>query len=463
MLALALAVSAQPASGQTLGDFASRQPLATAGDKAFYRIELPDAVYDGATRPDLGDLRVFNGDGALVPFAFLPRARAVSTQTPRRPLALFPLTVDTTRPDAADLAIKLRRDAAGTTVDIRARDGTPVAGARVTGYLIDTGSPDDPPLVALVLALPQAGNVNARVRIDASDDLDRWRTVVTDAPLVSLEYDGRRLTRDRVEFPPLRARYLRLTWLTPGAPELAAAVGDVGDRLVEPPRRVRKAAGAPDGDAPGTFAFDLGAALPVDRITLELPEVNTVAPVAWEARTAAQDPWHGVGASTVYRLRQDIGEVVSSELAIAPMPLRFFRARIDPRAGGVGATPPALLAGWYPQEIVFAARGSGPYELAYGSRRVTSGALPLATLVPGYAAGKPLPDTVGVATISTSPSTANLAALREPLDAKRWLLWGSLVLASLFLAYMALRLAQQMRTEGSADSAKRDGETAGRP
>jgi hypothetical protein len=191
--------------------------------------------------------------------------------------------------------------------------------------------------------------------------------------------------------------------------------------------------------------------------------MNTVAPVAWEARTAAQDPWHGIGSSIVYRLRQDIGEVVSNELAVAPMPLRFFRARIDPRAGGVGATPPGLLAGWYPQEVVFAARGSGPFELAYGSRRVAPGALPIATLVPGYAAGKPLPDNVGVATISTSPSTANLAALREPLDAKRWLLWGSLVLASLFLAYMALRLAQQMRTEDSPDAAKRDGETEGRP
>ena len=462
-LALAIAASARSAPAQTLADFASRQPLATAGDKAFYRIELPDSVYDGSTRPDLGDLRVFNSDGALVPFAILPRARAVSAQTPRRALALFPLTVDTTRPDAADLAIKLRRDAAGTTVDIRARDGTPVAGTRVTGYLIDAGSPDDPPLVALVLALPQAGNVNTRVRIDASDDLDRWRTIVADAPLLSLEYEGRRLTRDRVEFAPLRTRYLRLTWLTPAAPELAAAAGDVGDRLVEPPRRVRKATGTPDGDAPGTFAFDLGAALPVDRITLELPEVNTVAPVAWEARTGAQEPWHGIGSSVVYRLRQDIGEVVSNELAIAPLPMRYFRARIDPRAGGVGATPPGLLAGWYPQEIVFAARGSGPFELAYGSRRAAPGALPVATLVPGYAAGKPLPDNVGIATISTSPSTANLAALREPLDAKRWLLWGSLVLASLVLAYMALRLAQQMRSDAAPDAAKRDGETEERP
>lgn len=35
--------------------------------------------------------------------------------------------------------------------------------------------------------------------------------------------------------------------------------------------------------------------------------------------------------------------------------------------------------------------------------------------------------------------------MREPLDLKRWLLWGSLVLASLLLGYMGLRLARRLR------------------
>lgn len=461
------------APAQVPSDFAMRQPLAISGDNAFFRIEVPDSVYDGAGHPDLGDMRVFNGEGALVPFAFVPRPAPVSTGSPRRPLALFPLTVDTTRPESADLSIKLRTDAGGTTVDIHSRDGTPVTGSQVAGYLVDAG-PSDTPLVAIQLQVPDSGNVNARLRIDASDDLDRWRTVVADAPLLSIEYDGRRLTRDRIEFARLRARYLRITWLTRAPPALSTALGDVGDRLVEPPRRVRKAPGVPDDAIAGAFQFDLGAALPVGRITLELPEVNTVAPVNWEARTNAQDPWHAIGASIVYRLRQDAGEVVNADHAIAPAPLRYFRARIDPRAGGVGVAPPMLVAGWYPQEIVFAARGSGPFELAYGSRRMMPGALSIATLVPGYAPGKPLPASVGVAQVSTAPTAANRSALREPLDLKQWLLWGSLIGASLLLAYMALRLAQQMRgadarrrddadpaTRAGVDSATRDGADPG--
>jgi hypothetical protein len=444
-----LALASSATAAETPTDFAVRQPLSTSADKAFFRIELPDAVYDGAGRPDLGDLRIFNGDGAVVPFAFLPRPAPVTMQGERRALAIFPLTIDTTSPNASDLSIKLRRDAAGTSVDVRARDGTPVAGSRVVGYLIDA-SGDDKPLVALQLPLQEAGTVNARLRIDASDDLDRWRTIVANAPVLSIDYNGRRLKRERVEFTPQRARYLRITWLTASPPELGSVLGDLGDRTIDPPRRVRKATGAREASATDTFTFDLGAALPVDRVTLLLPEVNTVAPVSWEARTRADDPWHGLGASVAYRLRQDDGEVVSVDHAISGVPLRYFRVRIDPKAGGVGATPPTLAAGWIPQEIVFAARGNGPFELAYGSRRIGPGALSVATLVPGYVAGKPLPANIGVATAANPPATANAGAMRDPLDVKRWLLWGTLVVASLLLAYMALRLWQQMR-DGDAE------------
>jgi len=429
------------AAAEAPGDFAQRQPLATSAAKAFQRIELPDSVYDGAARPDLGDLRVFNADGGLVPYAFVPRPAPVTAGAPRRPLALFPLTVDTTRPEAGGLSINVRRDAAGTTVDVRSRDGTPVSGTRVVGYLIDTGA-DAAPLVALVLPLPAGATVNARLRIDASDDLDRWRTVVADAPLLSLEFNGRRLTRDRVELPPLQAHYLRITWLAATGPELTAVEGAVGDRIVEQPRRVRTAPGTADGEA---FVFDLGAALPVDRLTLELPEVNTVAPVVWEARVNVQDKWRYVGAAVAYRLRGDAGETVDAGHALAPTTIRYVRARLDPNAGGVGATPPTLAAGWYPQEIVFAARGNDPFELAYGNRSAAPVALSMATLVPGYVPGKPLPDNVGAAGLSATPSAINRSALREPLDVKRWLLWGTLVAASLLLGYMALRLSRQMR------------------
>jgi hypothetical protein len=44
-----------------------------------------------------------------------------------------------------------------------------------------------------------------------------------------------------------------------------------------------------------------------------------------------------------------------------------------------------MRAGWVPQEIVFAARGTGPFLIAYGNVAAASSALPVTTLVPGYA------------------------------------------------------------------------------
>ena len=438
-------LAACAALGQSPGDFAFRLPVRAEGEHAFLRLEIPDAVYEGIVRADLGDLRLFNGDGEIVPYAFVPRATPVATASPRRTLAIFPLTVDTTLPDAADLSIKLRRDASGTTVDVRSRDGAPVAGPRVVGYLVDAGE-GDKPLVGLRLDLREAGQVNARVRVDASDDLDRWRTIVASAPLLSLEWNGRRLTRDRVEFSPQRGRYLRLSWLTPSPPALQAVQGDVGDVVVEPPRRTRRAAGSVDPADANAYLFDLGATVPIDRVTLALLQVNTVAPIAWQGRVRVDEPWRALGNSVMYRLRQDQGEAVNDDFAISAVALRYFRARVDPNAGGVGREAPTLVASWVPQEIVFAARGQPPFELAYGSRRIAPAAMPIPTLVPGYMIGKPLPGNIGVASPSPAPSAANAAALREPLDVKRLALWGSLVLAALLLGYMALRLAQQMRS-----------------
>ena len=437
---------ANAALGEAPIDFAMRQPLATPDGNAFYTLELPDSVYDGAARPDLGDLRVFNANGEAVPYAFLPRPRPIAAAGTPRPFALFPLTVDTTRPETADLSIKLRADAAGTVVDIRSRDGTPVSGSRVQGYLIDTGELDKP-LVGLTIRLHDAGDVNARMRVDASDDLASWRTVVASAPLLSLTYEGRRLEREKIEFGPLRARYLRLTWLTPGPPALQTVQGDVGLQLLEPPRRVRKAAGVPENENPNAFVFDLGGVLPVERLTLELPELNTVVPVYFDVRTEPQEPWRAVGITVAYRLRQDGGEVVNNPLAVPVSSVRYVRARLDPKAGGVGKTPPTLITGWYAQPLVFAARGEPPFELAYGSRRVAPGALAIRTLVPDYIVGRPLPANVGVATLAAPPSEANRAAMREPLDVTRWLLWGTLVAASVLLGYMGLRLARQMKRD----------------
>ena len=450
VVASCMAVAALTAHAEAPADFAYRVPLVSEGDSPFFRVELPGPVYEGAVRSDLGDIRVFNGEGTPVAFAFMPRAAPGREAGAAVELPIFPLRAESARQDLGDLAITVRRTPAGTTVDLVTRDGKAVAAERLAGYLVDASEAKEP-FAALTMSLPPSANTTTRVRVDASDDLVSWRTLVAGAPLLALEFGGRRLTRDRIELPSTTAKFLRVTF-EPGqaAPEFASVRGEAADRAVEAPRQWREATGTPVRDQPGAFEFDLGGRFPVDRVTLLLPEQNTVAPTQLFVRAAAADEWHPVASTVFYRLRQDGGEATNAPVAINAGEYRYWKASVDPKAGGMGAQAPQLSFGWYPGIIVFAARGKGPFELAYGSARVNPRALSIETLVPGYDRVKRTTASFPLARTGAVNAVPESAALKEPIDAKRWILWGSLVVAAAVLGWMAFSLSRQMRNPPSS-------------
>jgi uncharacterized protein DUF3999 len=461
-IAIGLAALALAAQAQAPSDFAWRLPLSTTGDGAFFRVEVPAAVYDGALRADLGDVRVFNADGAPVPIAFLARPAAAREATAPVALQLFPLRVDRDRRDLGDLTMTVRRDASGTTVNLATRDGAAVAGERLAGYLVDA-SDQKSPLTALTLSLPEGFNVSTRVRVEGSDDLAGWRVLASGAPVLAVEFGGRRLSRDRVDLAPGPSRYLRIA-TEPGQPplEIAGARGELADRLIDPARQSRKVEGVADKPNSGEYVFDLGGTPPVDRIALELPEINTVVPAQVYARRDPKDEWRAVGATVFYRLKQDTDETTSPPWPVATAPARYWKISVDPRSGGLGNKPPTLTALWIPQALVFAARGGGPFELAYGSAQAKPVALPIETLVPGYEA-RVTPATFALATAGAAKTPPAMAALRQPVDLKRWLLWAALGLATLVLGWMAYALSRQMRTPASAATSASGDERDGAP
>jgi Protein of unknown function (DUF3999) len=183
---------------------------------------------------------------------------------------------------------------------------------------------------------------------------------------------------------------------------------------------------------------------------LLLPEQNTVAPAQLFVRAAAADEWHPVASTVFYRLRQDGGEATNPPVTVNGGEYRYWKASVDPKAGGVGAQAPQLSFGWYPGVIVFAARGKGPFELAYGSARVNPSALSIETLVPGYDRAKRTVASFPLARAGALTAVPESAALKQPIDAKRWLLWGSLALAVIMLGWMAFSLSRQMRNPASS-------------
>ena len=463
-LIVAAAVSVATTSGgaEKPKDFAFGIPLTVEVDSAFYRAALPAAFYAGSARPDQGDLRVFNGDDAVVPYARLDSPVATREKKSASALGFFPLRVDEQGGDLSGLSLTVNRSAGKTVVSLTTKEGQPVPAQRLAGYLVDATDAREP-ISAIVLAwTPKPGGMNTRIRVEASDNLDQWRTLVGDAPLLDLEYEGRHLLRDRVEFREASARYLRISWPTAQPPlQLNAVRAEFGDRVLETPRQWTEALGSAVVDNENEYQFDLGGALPVDRVAIELPELNSVVPAQLLARTAPAEPWRPVTSLVTYRLRQDAGEVSAPPFAVAPVTYRYWLLRVDPKSGGLGRGQPRMRAGWIPQEIVFAARGTGPFLIAYGNVSAASSALPVTTLVPGYATAGPPLGVIAVARTGAAAPLGHLEQAKPPREYRRATLWGVLILGVVVLAWMAWQLSRQLNV--SSPSLKSEADAGDRP
>ena len=101
---------------------------------------------------------------------------------------------------------------------------------------------------------------------------------------------------------------------------------------------------------------------------------------------------------------------------------------------------------------MFAARGRGPFVLAFGKYEATSGSLPIETLVPDYASKRVVPASVAVARTAARVELGGATRLEKPPETKRWVLWGVLLLGALVLGWMAWRLSRDMATGASTSS-----------
>ncbi len=454
---LAAQVATVAQGAEKPADYAYGLTIEASGSEALYDVTLPTAVYQGVTRRDLGDVRVFNGAGEVVPHAWRPRRTEKAEAGQRVPLTLFPLKA-ASDVNLDGLSINVTRGANGmlgaVSVNVQGEGSKP--GVETVAYLIDLSS-QDRALRAIELDWKSAEGFSGKLRVDASDDLANWRALVTSAPLLNLNVGGQRLQQKRVELPQQKVKYLRLAWVRadkPVAPEITTVSAELADKSIEAVREWRKFS-ATQSEKAGEYVFDLKGLFPVDRLRLELPQVNTIAQVEVLVRGKADAPWQSVTRSVAYRLNQAGAEVQSPDIQLSAAGERWMMIRVDQRGGGIGGGMPVLNAGWVPHQLVFAARGGPPFMLAYGNASMPSEALPIASLIPGYREdsvtnvraaknGEPRPISVQAAGSSAQKELGGQARLQHQTDWKRWSLWGVLGLGVLALGVMAVRLVRQL-------------------
>ena len=440
-----VAMSAAVAWGQAPSDFRTQAEVTTTSKDALHRVTLPFEAYRD-TKPDFGDLRIFNAAGEALPLAFTGEPDAVRSELPPVSLPLFPVSAQAQSKVAGNnLDVVVRSNADGTIVSVQGRPASKPAPRKTTivAWLLDasqvTGS-----IRALVVdwdVVP--GTEFAGVSVDASDDLKSWRRVAQ-SQLVHLEQGGMKLEQRRVDFGSLRARYLRITGEQAGF--ALKSVEALREDTVKPAPRVARAFGATPGAKPGEFAFDLGARIPIETVRVVVPP-NSVGPFSISTRDGETGPWIPLASATFYRLMHGGGEIESPAIEVSRRSARYVLIQLDPRSPGIGANMPSLEVQWRPGQIVFVARGHGPYTLAFGNREAQRAILALNQLMPDYKQGAemsiPEDKIVKVTTIIKSESP--LRAVVGEVNQRKLVLWLVLLAAVGVLGWMAWRLMRQVK------------------
>jgi len=425
-------------------DFAHQVPLALSGEGPWYRLPLPLEVQLHAQQTDLSDLRVFNAAGQAQAYALVresAQSRENRTLTDVKWFPLYNAADDTERAPS----VRVQSNANGTLVEVQPSSRLEAGEEELRGWLLDA-SALKAPLQQLVLDWTSERDGFQRFTIEASDDLQHWQSW-GEGQVARLTFADERVEQHEVSLPGQSARYLRLLWDSPSsAPVLTSAQLQSASRESLPLPLVWSQPLAGSTGKAGEYTWQLPKGLNVEQVQVELSQANSLAPVTLAGRRESSLPWQPVSSGLLYRLTQNGKDVLQDHLQLSGQIVQQLKLTVDERGGGLGTEAPTLRYAVRPTQVVFLARGEGPYSLALGSATVKAASLPLTTLVPDYHPARLA--TLGTATVNgTTTATPAAVTVTAPATVdtnwKKIGLWAVLLLSVLFLAAMAFSLLRK--------------------
>jgi hypothetical protein len=102
-----------------------------------------------------------------------------------------------------------------------------------------------------------------------------------------------------------------------------------------------------------------------------------------------------------------------------------------------------MTVGWVPRKLIFAARGSAPFQIAYGSATAQPAALAVESIVPGWRSDSQM----RITQAETLPERllGGAGALQRRPDYTVYSLWAALVLGVSLLGWMTWKLIKQLQ------------------
>ncbi len=451
---LGLAATEALAAVPTPEMFAYGMRLEANGDQALYETPLPLAVYQGTTRADLGDIRIFNAKGAVVPHA-LRQPLTKSERTPRTntPVPFFPITGRADQP-LGDISLHIKRNQEGKIVEVNiAGDSETKTGGKLLGYLVDATSLQTG-IDSLQLSWADADSgFSSKILVEKSPDLLYW-TAVTTGSITQLRHLGHRLDHNTIEFTTSAAKYYRLTW--PAGQGLPSAMTGVtalshADTVTTQPQHLWTAPPANLAEnKKTTYLFDLKGNIEVQRVKIRLREKNTLAEVRLCSGKTPDKPemehWRGLA----YTLDINGESLSTPAVAVKPGTHRYWMLTVEESENSLGM-PPVVEFGWQPRRLVFLAQGDGPFLLAYGSTRVEPTRFQVNTLLDRFRSEKGREISPRIITTGAQYALGSEKNLRPSLQSLPWrkyLLWAVLFAGVAFIGWMTRNLYKQMQAAG---------------
>ncbi|MDK9708562.1 MAG: DUF3999 domain-containing protein [Desulforhopalus sp.] len=432
-------------------DFAAGYYLEVTSPGPLYSLELPLDVYRTVRRPDLGDIRVFNGAGEVVPHSLRDVAVPPEAVRKKASVPFFPLFENTANPGQSDLAMQVVRNSSGTIVSINADPKPGAGGPQTTSYLLDLSGLKTPVGELDVHWIAGQGSPVYAVTVQHSSDLQRWIPLVANAPLADLQHGGARVEKRNIILPYGPQKYLRLTWQG-GTPLVLNRVDAVSP--IVPSRQPRQwddlGSGVVDtGEKVPALNYKTSLRLPVSSAQMVFFDKNPTARIALQSRPTDKDPWHTRCEQVFYKLSFTASEVRNEPCVFQPTTDTLWRAVVREDGAGIGSRQqiPTLQLGWNPSELVFIGRGEPPFLLAFGSAGLEQQDRGDSTVVLQALNAGPANQGIGSARLGSRRELGGERALKSlppPPPWKKWLLWGVLVAGVACLAGMARSLIKEM-------------------
>jgi len=426
--------------------------LETLGASPWYRVSLPQTVYQGTAWPDLRDVRVFNHAGETVPFTLVAqKTQPVTPQTVA--LRLFPLDMSPVPPreeGRRNGESFVLRSKTGIEIHLESDDVKTVGQSYL--LMLPEEMEDSFSLEQLRLNWnTPTGNWQGKASVYVSRDLRYWRTVQEEAPLMELTRDNDRLKMDTIGTSlTLSAngnRYL-LVILDSQSPALTInSVSAIAES--REPESERIEIGAQEEKVSNDEAvWHWAQPQPLTSLRIDLDDEG-VLPVTLSWRSAEKAPWQPLTKTVLYRLNGKRSEDIRlSGQLVEAVRMTTINARLPERM-------PALSGARDSYQLVFNTQGKGPYMLAWGNRAAQKADIGLDLLIPASLRKTQEIDSLPGAAPQEDVALggeARLTATSAAEQQSQWktvLVWGALILGVAVLALMAWRIWREVKKDGT--------------